>query len=57
MTLQRCYFFSEMAVLKKKKSYINNFTTYLVVKLRISCTKSKICAYFRMFSGGGALLD
>ena len=55
--MQRCYFFSEVAVLQKKKSYINNFTTYLVEKLHIFCTKSKICAYFRMFSGGGTVLD
>ncbi len=38
-------------------SYINNFTTYPVVKMLISCTKSEICAYFRIFFGIGPIVQ
>ena len=48
--MQRCYFFSEVAVLQKKKSYINNFTTYPVVKMLKYEIKMYEKAIFEQFS-------
>jgi hypothetical protein len=48
--MQRCYFFSEVAVLQKKKSYINNFTTYPVVKTLKYEIKMYEKAIFEQFS-------